>query len=89
LLQRSKRRANRPIARNRSEGSARREKQLMAEIAKLFDRKKIKRVPVLRDGKLVGMVKRRDLLRALIGFGGARPGDMRTVEFRCVDRPSK
>lgn len=55
---------------------------LLAEIAELFDRKKIKRAPVLCDGKLVGIVTRTDLLRALVGFGGARPGDMRTVEFR-------
>ncbi len=55
---------------------------LLAEIAELFDREKIKRAPVLRDGKLVGIVTRTDLLRALVGFGSARPGDLRTVEFR-------
>jgi CBS domain-containing protein len=53
---------------------------LLAEVAELFDHEKIK--PVLDDGKLVGIVTRTDLLCALVGFGGARPGDIRTVEFR-------
>jgi CBS domain-containing protein len=59
-----------------------RDTALLAEIAELFDRKKIKRAPVLSDGKLVGIVTRTDLLRALVGVGGARPGDLRTAEFR-------
>ncbi|MDB5395532.1 MAG: putative signal-transduction protein with domain [Rhodospirillales bacterium] len=37
----------------------------VAEIAKLMVAKAIKRVPVLRDGKLVGIVSRADLVRAL------------------------
>lgn len=36
-----------------------------AEIAKLLWGKKIKRVPVLRDGRLVGVVSRADLVRAM------------------------
>ena len=55
---------------------------LLAEVAELFDRRKIKRAPVMHGGKLVGIVTRTDLLRALVGFGGARSGDLRTVEFR-------
>ncbi len=35
------------------------------EIAKLMSERKFKRVPVLRDGKLVGIVARLDLVRAL------------------------
>jgi CBS domain-containing protein len=58
------------------------EETLLADIAELFERRHIKRVPVLRDGKLVGIVTRTDLMRALVGFGGARAGDLRTVEYR-------
>jgi len=57
------------------------ESTLLAGIADLFDRNRIKRVPVLRDGRLVGIVSRTDLLRALVGSGGARPGHLRVVEF--------
>ena len=37
----------------------------LAEIAKLISTKGIKRVPVVRDGTLVGIVSRADLVRAL------------------------
>ncbi len=37
----------------------------LAEIAMLLETKRIKRVPVLRDGKLVGIVSRANLVRAL------------------------
>ena len=37
------------------------------EIAALLTEKKIKRVPVVRDGKLVGVVSRADVVRALAG----------------------
>jgi CBS domain-containing protein len=37
----------------------------IAEIAALLESHQIKRVPVLRDGKLVGIVSRANLLRAL------------------------
>ncbi len=37
----------------------------IADIARLLETKRIKRVPVLRDGKLVGIVSRANLLRAL------------------------
>lgn len=36
-----------------------------SEIAELLERKGIKRVPVVRDGRLVGIVSRADLLRGL------------------------
>ena len=38
----------------------------IGEIAKLLESHHIKRVPVMRDGKLVGIVSRANLLRALI-----------------------
>jgi CBS domain-containing protein len=37
----------------------------LAEVAMLLETKRIKRVPVLRDGKLVGIVSRANLMRAL------------------------
>ena len=41
------------------------EDTLASEIARLMYAKNIKRVPVLRDGKLIGIVARSDLVRAL------------------------
>lgn len=37
----------------------------LADVAMLLETKRIKRVPVLRDGKLVGIVSRANLVRAL------------------------
>ncbi len=37
----------------------------IADIARILETRRIKRVPVLRDGKLVGIVSRANLLRAL------------------------
>lgn len=37
----------------------------LAEVARLLEARRIKRVPVLRDGKLVGIVSRANLVRAL------------------------
>jgi CBS domain-containing protein len=42
----------------------------LAEIATLFETKRIKRVPVIRDGQLVGIVSRASLVRALAASGG-------------------
>jgi len=39
----------------------------LEEIAALLTEKKIKRVPVVREGKLVGIVSRADVVRALAG----------------------
>jgi CBS domain-containing protein len=45
------------------------EEASIADIARLLEERRIKRVPVLRDGKLVGIVSRADLLR---GFAAAQ-----------------
>ena len=41
----------------------------LAEIATLLETKRIKRVPVLKDGKLVGIISRANLMRALAAAG--------------------
>jgi CBS domain-containing protein len=38
----------------------------LAEIARLLEEHRIKRVPVVRQGKIVGIVRRADLVRALL-----------------------
>ena len=43
----------------------------LADIADLMEQKRIKRVPVLEDGKLVGIISRSNLLRA---FASQQPG---------------
>jgi CBS domain-containing protein len=42
----------------------------VSEIATLFERKRIKRVPVVRNGKLVGVVSRANLIQALASVVG-------------------
>jgi CBS domain-containing protein len=42
----------------------------LSEIAALFERKRIKRVPVVKDGKLVGIVSRANLIKALASVVG-------------------
>jgi CBS domain-containing protein len=55
----------------------------LAAIADLFEKRRIKRVPVVRSGKLVGIVSRADLVRALLagrvttGQGVASDADIR------------
>ncbi|MFQ5827638.1 MAG: CBS domain-containing protein [Candidatus Methylomirabilia bacterium] len=41
----------------------------LADIARLLEEKRIKRVPVVRDGHLVGIVSRADVIRALAARG--------------------
>lgn len=45
----------------------------LGEIARILEEKHIKRVPVVRDGRLVGIVSRSNLLQALAAKGIARP----------------
>jgi CBS domain-containing protein len=42
----------------------------LSEIAAIFEHKRIKRVPVLKDGKLVGIVSRSNLIQALASVIG-------------------
>ena len=42
----------------------------LSEIAALLERKRIKRVPVVRNGKLVGIVSRSNLIQALASVAG-------------------
>jgi CBS domain-containing protein len=42
----------------------------LSEIATLFERKRIKRVPVVKNGKLVGIVSRANLIQALASVVG-------------------
>jgi len=46
----------------------------LAQIADLMETKRIKRVPVVHDGKIIGIVSRADLLRVLAS-GGAKAAD--------------
>jgi CBS domain-containing protein len=50
----------------------------LGKIAKLLEERRIKRVPVVRSGKLVGIVSRADLLRALAA-GSADSGPTLTM----------
>lgn len=53
----------------------------LAEIASLLERRRIKRVPVVEAGKVVGIVSRANLLRGLV----AQPRAEGTVEVRAQD----
>ena len=50
----------------------------LADIANLLETKRIKRVPVIRDGKLVGIVSRANLVRALAAAGSRLTADTAT-----------
>ena len=42
------------------------EETSLEEVARLLTTRRIKRVPVVRDGRIVGIVSRADLVRALL-----------------------
>ncbi len=46
----------------------------LAQIVDLMERKRVQRIPIVRDGKLVGIVSRADLLRALARLVADAPG---------------
>jgi CBS domain-containing protein len=60
----------------------------LAEVAALLEARRIKRVPVTRDGKIVGIISRANLVRALGATKGAPPregeGDDRTIRSRLL-----
>ena len=47
----------------------------LADIANLLETKRIKRVPVVKDGQLVGIVSRANLVRALAAAGARLTAD--------------
>jgi CBS domain-containing protein len=58
----------------------------LGEVAALLEAKRIKRVPVARDGKVIGIISRANLVRALGATKGAPPregeSDDRTIRAR-------
>lgn len=59
-----------------------------AEIADMLEAHRIKRLPVTRDGKLVGIVSRADLVRALVGRSekSRKAGDARVIQEAFMQR---
>jgi CBS domain-containing protein len=64
----------------------------LAQIAALLERHRIKRVPILRDGKLVGIVSRSNLIQALASaqaygeIAGGTAGDDRRIRAEVLNR---
>jgi CBS domain-containing protein len=61
----------------------------LAEIASLFERHGIKRVPVVQDGHLVGIVSRSNLIQALasrLGSSGELQDSDRRIKLDLLDR---
>lgn len=50
----------------------------LRDIAKIFEQRRIKRVPVLENGRLVGIISRANLLRALMVYSPPTPNDVRS-----------
>ena len=50
----------------------------VTDVADLLESRHIKRVPVLRDGKPVGIVSRANLIQALVAMAGSNPADANT-----------
>ena len=55
----------------------------LGEIADMMETRRIKRVPVVHGGKLVGIVSRADLLRLLASGGVTAPDDEADRSIRC------
>jgi CBS domain-containing protein len=65
------------------------EEATLAEIAAILERNRIKRVPIVRDGELVGIVSRSNLVQALASNGGAASGSLdasRTIRQEILSR---
>ena len=61
----------------------------LADVATLLETKRIKRVPVMREGKIVGIISRANLVRALGATMGALrarapSGDDRAIRARLL-----
>jgi CBS domain-containing protein len=60
----------------------------LGDVAALLEAKRIKRVPVIRDGKVIGIISRANLVRALGATKGAPPregeGDDRTIRAQLL-----
>jgi CBS domain-containing protein len=60
----------------------------LADVAALLEAKRIKRVPVMREGKVVGIISRANIVRALGATKGAAPregeGDDRSIRARLL-----
>jgi CBS domain-containing protein len=60
----------------------------LGEVATLLEAKRIKRVPVMRDGRVVGIISRANLVRALGATRGSAAsegeGDDRTIRVRLL-----
>ena len=54
----------------------------LAEIAELMETKRIKRVPVVHNGKIVGIVSRADLLQVLASGGAASANEDNDRQIR-------
>jgi CBS-domain-containing membrane protein len=50
----------------------------LEEIVELMEKRRIKRVPILQDGKLVGMVTRSNLLHAMVSMARTAPPQRQT-----------
>lgn len=64
----------------------------LAEIATLLEKHRIKRVPIVRDGKLVGVVSRANLIQALASTPVASQDDQegdRAIRLELMDRLGK
>ena len=55
----------------------------LEDVAQLLERHRIKRVPVVRDGRVVGIVSRADLLRALV-VRPPEPGQAEAADDRTI-----
>ena len=64
----------------------------LSDIVDIMERRGIKRVPVVRDGRLVGIVTRMDLLRALVRRAAetrTKPGSDETIRAAILGRLEK
>jgi CBS domain-containing protein len=60
----------------------------LADVAALLEARRVKRVPVMRDGKVVGIISRANIVRAVGATKGAPPregeGDDRSIRARLL-----